>query len=79
MKWGVLVQRPMGPQFIIAARVMCMKASGYDFNYDNRNCSGPSSYVVSEKPNAYCYVPDTEWGRLGQTLENFWDGRKTLN
>jgi hypothetical protein len=53
---------------------LCMKAAGYDFNYDNPNCASPN-YVVSEKPNVYCYVPQSEWSRMGQKLESWLTNR----
>jgi hypothetical protein len=63
---------------------MCMKAAGYDFDYDDRNCSAPyiapNGSVVSERPNAYsyCYVPNTKWERAGRKLENWFRGEKPL-
>jgi len=57
---------------------LCMRAVGYAFDNSNRNCTFPS-YVVSEKPNPYCYVPDTEWGRIGQQIENWLRGDRKLS
>jgi hypothetical protein len=52
---------------------LCMRAAGYDFNYENKACANlePDSPVVSEKPNGYCYVSYTKWERLIQKLESW--------
>ena len=60
---------------------LCMRAAGYEFDNDNRSCFGPfvvNGSVLYEKPNPYCYVPDTEWGRMGLKLENWFRGIRPL-
>jgi hypothetical protein len=50
---------------------LCMRAAGYDFDSDNPNCENHGAFVLSEKPNPFCYVPDSELGRIGQKLEGW--------
>ena len=50
---------------------LCMRAAGYHFDSDDPNCVNHGALVMSERPNPFCYVPDSELGRIGQKLEGW--------
>ena len=50
---------------------LCMRAAGYHFDSDNPNCVNHGAFVMSERSNPLCYVPDSKLGRIGQKLEGW--------